>query len=435
MPRYLSRIITTLPVIVLLAGLNWSAAEAQDVWRGGSAYSHFGVGKPHDFRASYADGMGVYGVALHDNRIPGMANPASWSRAIFTNASGTFEISSYDASSNNTDYRSTQFHTGPFQVVMPVTRDRLGIAFSITPLTSSRYTLQNQYALGADENHTGEELQYVVENKGSGGINKIEFGIGYRITSSISVGYAPSLLLGSIDRTQTVFFDHADYRPANIKESTSHYGFGNRFGLYLVERNLFRQNDRFMLGAMVSLPVNFVSERTLESRIDLSNVVLKPASEFGEGQATYPLEASAGLSYNPNPALQLSTDILYQQWSEFSNFEGNPETFLKNRFRAGLGGQFIAPRREATGFLSNFIYRLGVSYDTGNLEFNDKNIETFTIHTGIGIPSFRSNSTIDINAEYGFRGTENSGLISERVFALKVSFNLSELMFIQRRLQ
>ncbi len=379
--------------------------------------------------------MGVHGVALHDTRVPSIANPAAWSRAIFTNVSGMFEISSYDATSLDTEYRSTQFQTGPFQVVMPITRDRLGITLSISPLTSSRFTLQNQYSLAPEENHSGNELRYVIENRGTGGINKIELGFGYRITRNFSVGYAPSLFLGNINRHQTVFFDNADYRPTNLRESTSHYGFGNRFGIYYQQRNAFRQNDRVIFGAMVSLPVNLVSERKLESRIDFNDVTIRPPSYYGDGEATYPLEASAGISYNPNPFIQISTDVLYQNWSDYTNFNGEAEEFLKDRIRVGLGGQFVPGRRDASGFLSNFIYRLGVSYDTGNLKLNNEDIETFTIHGGISIPSSRTNSSIDINAEYGFRGTETAGLISERIFALKVSFNLSELMFIQRRLQ
>ena len=429
------RIIKTIPVLAILLAGFCLPLNAQDIWKGGSAYSHFGLGTPHDYRSSFADGMGVYGVALHDNRVPGIANPAAWSRAIFTNASGALEIFSYDATSSETQYRSTQFHAGPFQVVMPVTRDRLGIALSVSPLTSSRYTLQNTYVLGPDENHSGGDLQYVIENTGNGGMNKIELGFGYRVTSSFSIGYAPSLLLGNIRRNQTVFFDNPDYRPTNLQELTSHYGFGNRFGLYFSKRNTFRQNDRFIVGAMVSLPVNLVSERKLESRIDFRNVMIRPPSEYGDGQATYPMEASAGLSYNINPYIQISTDVLYQNWSEYTNFNGDSEAFLKDRIRVGLGGQFVATRRDASTFLSNFVYRLGVSYDTGSLKLNNNDIETFSIHGGLSIPSFRTNSSIDINAEYGIRGTQASGLISERVFALKLSFNLSELMFIQRRLQ
>lgn len=431
----MKRTISLLSIPILLLSVNVHIAEAQDVWKGGSVYSHYALGMPHDYRASFADGMGVYGVAIHDSRIPNMANPAAWSRAVFTNASGVFEIISYEASHEGIQSSSTQYQTGPFQVVMPVTRDRIGISLSFSPLTASRFRVQNEYQLEPNENHTGNLLRYAIENRGSGGINKIEAGIGYRISRSLSLGYAPSLLLGSFNRTQTVFFDNADYRPVNLTEATTHYGFGNRFGLYYMQRNFLRQNDRMIIGATVSLPVNFKSERELKSRIDLNDVVIRPASEYGDGNATFPLEASFGFSYNPNPFFQISSDVLYQNWGDHTNFSGQREAFLKDRFRVGLGGQLVASRSEASSFFSNFIYRLGVSYDTGNLTFNGNDLETYTIHAGIGIPSARSGSSIDINAEYGFRGMQADDLISERIFSVKVSFNLSELMFIQRRLQ
>ncbi|MBP3191526.1 hypothetical protein [Natronogracilivirga saccharolytica] len=431
----MQKLITTLALAAfLVVGLS-ASSESRDIWKGGSVYSHYGLGTPYDFRATYADGMGVYGVAMHDNRISSVANPASWSRAVFTNVSGVFEMKSHDATFGTEQVQSTQFQTGPFQMVMPIYRDRMGVSLSITPKTSSRYTTLNDYVLPASQNHSGSDLNYSIENQGSGGINKIEAGIGIRFTRHLSVGYAPSLFLGSINRTQTVSFEDADYRSSNLKESTSHYGFGNRFGLYYSRRDAFRQNDRAAFGLMVSLPVNFVSERSLETRVDFMDVDVRPASEYGDGDATYPLEASAGFSYNINPALQLSTDLLYQNWDNYSNFNGESDPNLQDRFRAGLGGQYIAPRRDGATMFSNFVYRLGVSYDTGNLKLNDSSIETFSIHAGIGIPSSRTNSSIDINAEYGFRGTDSDGLVSERVFGLKVSFNLSELMFIQRRLQ
>lgn len=419
---------------LLVAGMSGSA-NAGDIWKGGSIYSHYGLGTPYDFRSTYADAMGVYGVAMHDNRISSVANPAAWSRTVFTNVSGAFEIKSHGATFGAEEVQSTQFQTGPFQMVMPIYRDRMGVSLSITPQTNSRFTTLNDYVLPADQNHSGSELEYTLENQGSGGINKIEAGIGVRFTRHLAVGYAPSLYLGVINRTQTVTFEDQDYRSSNLRESTSHYGFGNRFGLYYSRRDAFRQNDRAAFGLTVSLPVNFVSERSLETRVDFMDVDLRPTSAYGDGEATYPLEASAGISYNINPSLQLSSDIVYQNWDNYTNFSGDSDPNFSDRFRAGLGGQFVAPRSEGSAFFSNFIYRLGVSYDTGNLKLNDKDIETFTIHAGIGIPSSRTNSSIDINAEYGFRGTESAGLVSERVFALKVSFNLSELMFMQRRLQ
>ncbi|MEX0680561.1 MAG: hypothetical protein WD097_04195 [Balneolales bacterium] len=416
------------PVIPVTSATN-------DIWKGGSNYAHFGLGLPHDFQASYSDGMGLYGVALHDNRSPSIANPASWSRSIFTTAGGAFEINSLHISGGGNQINSTQFQTGPFQLVFPIHRDRIGISLSISPLTAARYTMENEGILEPDQNHSGEEMRYITENVGSGGINKIEAGIGYRLTNSISIGYAPSLLLGVINRKQTLNFDNTDYRAVNLRETTSHYGFGNRFGIYFSRGGVLRNSDQAVFGATVSLPVKFVSERRLESKIANRDVSINPPSYYGKGQTTFPLEASGGFSYHINSYLLVGADAIYQKWKGYTNFNGQAESFLKDRIRLGVGSQYIAALGDGTSFFSRFIYRMGVSYDTGNFTFENTDIETIMIHGGIGIPSSETNSSIDINAEFGFRGTEFAGLVSERIFALKVSFNLSELMFIQRRLQ
>lgn len=428
----------TLPVLFLFLvslPLIPRALQANDIWRGGSVYSHYALGLPHDYRAPYADAMGVLGVAVHDNWLPSVANPALWSRAILTNASGAFEIHSYEASHRDVQASYTQFRAGPFQMVLPVKRDRIGIAFSVTPLTSSRFITESETVLSVDENHTGEELLYAFQSTGNGGMNRFEAGVGVRITDNLSAGYAPSLLLGVIRRDQIIMFDNLDYRPVNLRESTSHYGFGNRFGLYYTARSFFRETDRFSLGAVVSMPVNLVSSRSLKSRVDFQDVILRSEAEYGTGSVTYPAEGALGFSYSYNPFVMITGDVLFQNWENYTNFNGDPEGFLKNRWRAGLGGQYMAGRKGGSRFFSYFLYRMGVSYDTGSLRFSDNQIETLLLHAGIGIPSSRTNSSIDINAEYGFRGTSSDGLISERIFAVKIAFNLSEIMFIQRRHQ
>ncbi|MDG5766946.1 hypothetical protein QA596_05665 [Balneolales bacterium ANBcel1] len=421
---------------VALVSTGADDAKADDIWKGGSIYSQFGLGMPHDVRSSYADGMGVYGTALYDNRQPGSANPATWARAVMTNIAGSFEISSYEAEFDDYRANTTGFRTGPLQLVMPVKRNRVGVSFSITPLTSARYATEVTDRMGAAQNITGENLHYSVRSTGSGGINRIEAGVGVRLTDNISVGYAPSLMLGVIHRNQRVTIDDPDHRAIVLKERTSHYGFGHRFGVFLEYRDAFRENDRMAFGATVSLPVDLNSERRLESRIGSSDITIHPESFYGDGQVTYPLEASAGFTYNINPYWMISADVLYQNWDEYTNFQGNREPFFNDRMKMGMGTQYIASRRDVDTFLSRFIYRMGVSYDTGSLSLNDgQDIETLTLHAGLGLPSFRTSSSININAEYGFRGSDGSGLLSERVFAVRVSFNLSELMFIQRRLQ
>jgi hypothetical protein len=142
-----------------------------------------------------------------------------------------------------------------------------------------------------------------------------------------------------------------------------------------------------------------------------------------------------GLTYNFNPYLLLAGEILYQNWEEYKNFEGQTESFLKDRTKYSFGLQFDARRRGESGFLNNFVYRLGTSYDDGHIMLNNTDIETVMFSAGIGIPSPYFGSTIDLSFDYGIRGTKSNDLVRERIFSIRASFNLSEIMFLQRRLQ
>jgi hypothetical protein len=99
--------------------------------------------------------------------------------------------------------------------------------------------------------------------------------------------------------------------------------------------------------------------------------------------------------------------------------------------------EYAALRRAERNFFTYFIYRAGVSYDTGHLSLglNEQKIQTVMISAGLGIPSLAAGSSVDINFDLGLRGTTSHELVRERIFAVRVSFNLSELMFLQRRLQ
>ncbi len=429
---------TFILVFGFLLGALTSSSEADDIWRSGSIYSQFGLGLPYDYQSSYSDAMGIHGTAVFDTRQPSIANPATWSRSMMTNIGGVLEFSSQEATFDGIETNSSNFQAGPLQLNIPIVRERIGFNLSISPVTSARYVTESQELTvdGTGIATEDNQLRYKVKNFGSGGINRIEAGVGIRLTNEISIGYAPSLLLGVIRRNQDIGFNDPGHRIVNLNEKTSHYGFGHRFGLYMHRASAFRQNDRIALGATFSLPVNFVSERELISQIGASDITVNPKSYYGDGDVTFPLEASAGVSYNINPYFLMSADALYQNWDGYTNFDGDSEPFLKDRLKMGIGTQYIAARRDLDTFFSRFIYRLGLSYDNGSLKLDDgQNINTLSLHAGIGIPSSRTASSININAEYGFRGIDDNNLVSERIFAIKVSFNLSELMFIQRRLQ
>ncbi|MEX0772625.1 MAG: hypothetical protein WD038_05620 [Balneolales bacterium] len=407
----------------------------QSLLNNGSFYTYYGMGLPVDASSSSALSMGLQGVALQDYTLNNLSNPAVWAKAFNTNVSGGFSLQAFEASDALGSRTNALLQASQFQMTLPINRERMGVSLSLSPVTESRFQTERNFTSPASLSNSGEDVDYTVVNTGTGGLNRLELGFGIQLTEGLSFGYAPSLVFGVLENKTDYMFDEAGYSNVNFNEINSNYGFGNRFGLYLSRRGLIGNNDRASLGMTFNLPVNLNSESSVETDRGSTSIDLIPANEFGEQDIRMPMEGAVGFAYEFNPQWSISTDVLYQNWSDY---RGRNEELFKDRLKAGFGAQFNAARRSTPGgLLTKFNYRAGVSYDTGSLEINETQIETFMLTAGLNIPTrrtARSVSSIDINFDFGLRGTEASELVAEKIYGLRVSFNLSETMFRQRRL-
>ncbi|MEX0929365.1 MAG: hypothetical protein WD266_11380 [Balneolales bacterium] len=408
------------------------AQDSESQLNTGSVYSYLGLGLPVDYASSLAGSMGLQGVALQDYRLNNLSNPALWSQGIYTNVNGGFSLRAFDATDNLGSRRNSLLQVSQFQLVLPVKRERIGVSLSLAPITESRFQTAQDVVIPADQNNSGSPLEYRVNTSGTGGLNRLELGVGIRIARGLTFGYAPSFIFGVLENTTTYNFEDQNFSNINFTKINSNYGFGNRFGLYFNRYSLFGENDQLAFGATFNLPVNLDSESKVESDIGSANIDLITAGEFGDQDVKMPMEAALGFGYHFNQQWLVSSDVLYQNWSEY---QGRNEEMFTDRFKVGFGTQYAAARRSSPGgFFSRFNYRAGASFDTGSLEIDETEIQTYMLTAGIGIPSRGTGSSIDINFDFGFRGTEASDLIAEKIYGIRLSFNLSELMFLQRRI-
>jgi hypothetical protein len=107
---------------------------------------------------------------------------------------------------------------------------------------------------------------------------------------------------------------------------------------------------------------------------------------------------------------------------------------MADLMRVGFCAKYHPYKKAQSGFFSSFKYSAGLSYDSGHLTVQDEQIRTLWLHTGLGLLS-RSPSSIDLSLRYGFRGTTESNLIEEKIWAIGLSVNLAEIMFLRPKLQ
>ncbi|MEQ9036491.1 hypothetical protein [Gracilimonas sp.] len=431
MNRLIILVLLLLPAKELLAQIEGASQS-----RSGSFYSLFGVGFPTDNNNTRELGLGILGVSLDNMDSNSLQNPALWGKNFLTTASTGFNLSQFRATGSSSKSVNQLLEAGYLQVTFPVIREKLGISGSVYSVTRSNYRFVN---IDSTVSSPDNVINYASDVRGAGGINKIEAGIGWTINKNISVGYAPSLTFISQNNSEDVFFSQSGYTTSNSDSKVTGTTIGHRFGALFSFNNLFRSNDRISLGASATLPITIdAQEKTTVTKFVNGQEQEVPLRGAQEGEITLPLEINAGLTYYPTSLVNFSLEGLYEQWSDYeSAFDPNSElSYMSDRIKAGLGAEYHPYRTNSSSFWSNFRYGGGISYDSGHLNIEGQDISTLWFSAGLGIisPDPRSRSSVDISIRYGLRGTTNNNLIREKIWALNLSINLSELMFFRQKL-
>lgn len=438
-----SKVFALFSFLFLTPLLVMSQVIEPDKSRSGSVYSGIGFGVPANQNSPHTNGMGLSGVSTFNPFTASLSNPAHWGSVELTQAQLTVAMTNFEASDSFSSARNSQFAFEQFQFVFPLLRNQLGASISFNPTTRSDFARiqQGSFQLTGDD----EPIDFASNSIGSGGINRFEFGLGYRLTSNIEIGYAASAHLLSINNEISTSFSQQQFQRANqpsvIDEEITGAGFGNRFGIASRFSQLIGDRDRLHLAATVNLPISISAERSIETFRTVNDVPrrveLNEESGTRDGSVKLPLEINTGLTYYLNPYHSFAAEYLYQNWddAEFS-YNLTEQGYFKDRTKVGVGYQYQPfMDQQASGFFSNFRYSVGATYDNGFLTISDQDIETVMFHAGLTIPSQRNRSSIDLSFNYGIRGTESENLVKENIWGFKLSLNLAEFMFLRQRFQ
>lgn len=411
----------------------------------GSVYSSIGFGMPEDNLSPGSASMGLAGVSTFDPYSANTTNPALWGHNPGTRPFGRGLLrvgyETVDASGSSEVATFSQITVDQFRIVLPILHDQIGFSLGFQPLTRAGYQVMNVGVLEPEPGTNVEPVNYFTEVFGRGGVNRVEAGAGFRLTSNISVGYAGSLLFSSIKRDTQHFFDDSGLGSLAYREEMNGFRMNHRFGANVRHRGILREQDLVSLGATFRLPVRIDMDRSLESvRIlqDFPRTIEHISGSAGNGSIHIPAELNLGLTYEPVSTVVLAAEWLGQQWSD-AGFSYSPqhESWFTDRNRIAAGGQYHPYRQEGAtpGFFNNMKYGVGVSYDTGHLEIDGNRIETLMFHTGFGILSPRSVSSIGLSFQFGIRGIESQNLVRETIWGVKLSLNLTEEMFRRQLFQ
>lgn len=400
-------------------------AEAQNA--SSSPYSFYGIGD-FVFKGNVENrGMGGINM-IKDSIHMNITNSASLADIMHT----TFTIgTNMNATNFVTEQQSESAIRASIDYIalaIPVSAKWVA-AIGAMPLTSVGYKIQN--GDGTDE------VIPTTRFTGTGGVNKVYGGVGYKINKYFQIGADVNYNFGNITTNSVTFLPGIQYgtREVNINEIN-----GFNFNTSLMFSKLVNKKTT-VFGSLLYSP-----ETNLKS-INQRNIgVVQISSTFGEilvseesipvgnSDIKYPSKIGLGFGIGEVRKWSVGAELTLINNSDLGNrYEDLGSVTYENITRYNFGGFFVPDYNSFSSYFKRVTYRAGLNYQNTGLVLNDKAIDNYGITFGLGLPIKGSFSNINIAYEYGQRGTIYGGLVQENYQNISISFSLNDKWFIKRK--
>lgn len=397
-----------------------------------SPYSQYGLGVLENPSQGMSRGMNGVGLALRSGSQVNALNPASYSSVdsltMLFDMGMSSQLTNYKEGgvSRNASQANFDYVVGSFRAWKNV-----GITFGILPYSNVGY----EYKTSTKDSKTGT----LTENfQGSGGLNQLFIGAGWRVMKPLSVGFNASYLWGNINRTVTPSSSIA----ANMltkSYSTTVNNYKLDFGVQWEQP--VGKNDNLTVGAVVGIGHNLSNDADMSiiSKNSISNI--SDTTLFCLSNAmSLPMSFGVGASYCLGRKLTVAADFTFEKWGaiEFPVYANQQyvlqKGLLKDRTRIAAGVDWL-PKAEWQGskFLERVHYRFGVGYVTPYYNINGHDgPKEFSISAGFGIPIINmhnNRSVLNISGQWVQNTAES--FITENTFRINIGLTFNERWFMK----
>ncbi len=187
----------------------------------------------------------------------------------------------------------------------------------------------------------------------------------------------------------------------------------------------------FAMTASLSTKINTHNDSLVERYINNNGLIIVHDTTLNNtgipGNITLPLSIGGGISYRNGYKWLINADVSMQDWSKFSGANGNEQ--LANSLRISAGTQYTPGFLQTKSYFKKITYRFGGYFYKTFLDLKATQLNDFGISFGMGLPVYRSISTINLAIQLGQRGTLQNNLIREQYLHLTLGFSLSDKWF------
>lgn len=402
-----------------------------------SPFSFFGIGEEFNPMTVEQSAMGGIGVAYNHYKYLNFINPAAYADLRYTTYAFGLLNNSLTVKSGDTEESGNTTNLSYFALAFPIGK-KVGASVGIQPVSSVGYSLNN-----AITDADGNILELTTFN-GNGGVSRVYFSIGVKLTKDFSLGLEASSSFGNIENSvtnQRANVSLASKYNEKTKVRGSSLAFGAQYKKELKNKTIVTTGATVKLGNDLNVTGNdYLYSLTFSSGgIDLPRDTI--SQSVIDGSYRLPLKTTFGVGLGKIDKWYVGAEYENQEAIETTGFlnVSNSAFNYGNSSRFSLGGFYIPKINSISSYWERVIYRAGVRFkktglllDGSGTNTNFTSVDDFGISFGLGIP-LKQLSTINMAFEFGKRGTTNNNLIQENYFNLRLGLSLTDINWFQKR--
>lgn len=396
-----------------------------------SPYSRFGLGTIDQTKNNtIMQGMGGICNAMEGKHLLNNSNPASYaeidSLTFLFDAGFFMKYVTY-----RTDDASEKGSNGSFDyfdIGFGVTK-WLKMGLGVAPYSSRAYTSRADYDW---------DYPYSIDYEGAGGLNKIYWANGFKISKSISLGFKMNYIFGNIIDKTTLYFPNHTYffnerRTNNLRFSSL------TFDLGLILKHEFKGDYKLTFGAVYSLPTDMTAHRDVYIRTmfkgygtstenPVDTILYKTNAST---PVKYPQGFGTGITLQKGERWLVGIDFNWSNWSAFRI--NHVSDSLQDSWNIAIGGSYTPYSTSVSSYFTKLTYRAGFHYDQTYFNIYGTSINKYGFTFGVGLPVPRAMTMVNVALEFGKMGTTKNNLVEESYFNISLGLSLHDRWFVKRR--
>ena len=400
-------------------------------------YSRYGLGQLADGGTHISSAMGGVGYAMRSGRALNPLNPASYSDIDSLSFLFDVGISGQMSKFSERDTRVSAYNsTFDYLQLGFRLKKNLGLSAGLRPFSYVGYNFGTRGTI--TDTGTGDETAATYNYYGTGGVQQVFLGMGYRPFSQLSIGLQASYLFGSLTKTSTV--TSAAYTSGSVRKSGSMniYDYKLEAGLQYTQPLNLRAEQYLTLGATYALGHS--------SDLQATTITGTQSNDFNTA-FSWPHDIGIGLSYT-TPQLTAGIDYNLQMWEQ-TYYEGlnndatghnaSAQQPLLDRHRISVGVEWVQDRHSSSRF-KQLRYRAGAHYATPYYQVKPVGADwkdgpnEWGVSAGLGFPLHMLNRSM-VHLSCGYVHTAMPNLLTDRNFRISLGITFNETWFQKLRVR